>query len=136
MGVFANIQRVLDERLKTVPSNPYISWPNAEVRPGNAALTQYVRPSLILASTELHTLKDHERIPGIYQIDIFGQLNRGVRQVYTIADEIKEHFETTRSLSQGDTTVLIQSISMGQAERQEAWYRVFVEVNFICYNDR
>ena len=136
MGVFANIQRLLDERLKLTPTSPFISWPNAEVRPGNAALTQYVRPTLILASTELYTLNDRERIPGIYQVDVYGQLNRGVAQIYTIADDIKEHFETTRVLELDDTLVLIQSISMGQPAREDSWFKVFVEINFICYNNR
>lgn len=136
MSVYANIQRLLDQQLKLVPSNPYVSWPNAEIRPGNSALNQFVQPNLLLASTELHTLKDHERIPGIYQIDIYGKLNRGVRQILTLADETKEHYEATRKLTQGDTTVFIQNISLGPYERQEAWFKTFVEVNFICYNDR
>jgi len=135
MATFANIQRVLDERLKTMPGVPFISWPNAEVRPGNAALTQYVRPSLLLANTELYTLNDYERIPGIYQIDIYGQLNRGVQQVYSIADSLKDHFESNRALVQGSSLVFIQGINMGQAVREDKWFRVFVEVNFMCFNN-
>ena len=136
MSVFANIHRVLDEQLKATPGSPYVTWPNAEVRPGNSSLSQFVQPTLLLASTELHTLKDHERVPGIYQVDIYGKLNRGVRQTLTLADEIKSHFEATRKLTQGDTTVFIQGINLGPAERQDAWWKVFVEINFICYNDR
>lgn len=135
MGVFADIQRVLDEKLKSMAGVPFISWPNAEVRPGNSALAQYIRPSLLLADTELHTLNDYERIPGIYQIDIYGQLNRGVQQVYSIADDLKNHFESDRTLVIDDTIVLIQGISMGPALREDSWYRVFIEVNFICYNN-
>lgn len=135
MSVFANIQRVLDSKLKTVPSSPFISWPNAETRPGNTTLTQYIKPTLLLASTELYTLNDYERIPGIYQVDIYGKLNRGVQQVYSIADEIKEHFEGSRLLVQDDTLVMIQGISMGPALREDSWYRVFVEINFICFNN-
>lgn len=135
MGVFANIHRVLDTQLKNVSSNPFVSWPNAEVRPGNSALSQYVRPTLLLSNTELYTLNNHERIPGIYQIDIYGQLNRGIGSVFTLADEIKEHFEATRELKQDSTTVMIQSVSMGPALKEEAWFRVFLEINFICYNE-
>lgn len=134
MAVFANIQRLLDTRLKSLPSSPFIAWPNAEVRPGNSALTEYVRPSLLLASTELHTVNDRQRIPGIYQVDIYGQLNRGVRSTYALADEIKEHFEDDRDLTQDSTLLLIQNISMGPAEREESWYKVVVEINFICYD--
>lgn len=135
MGVFANIQRVLDEKIKTAPSNTYISWPNTNVKPGNAQLTQYIRPTMLLAATDVYTLNDYERIPGIYQIDVFGQTNRGVGQVYNIADEIKTHFESSRTLIQDGTVVLIKGISMRQAEREDAWFKVIVEVNFICYNN-
>ena len=135
MSVFANIQRLLDERLKSVTSVPFISWPNAEVRPGNSALTQYVKPSLLLASTDLYTLNDYERIPGIYQVDIYGQLNRGIQQVYSTADDIKSHFEANRKLEINGTIVFIQSVSMGSAVREDSWFRVYIEINFICFNN-
>lgn len=135
MGVFANTQRLLDEKLKLTPSNPFVAWPNAEVRPGNAQLTQYIRPTMLLASTELNTLDGADTIPGIYQIDIYGKLNRGVGQVYSLADEIKEHFSVTRRLERDSTVVMIQAISMGQAVREEAWFKVFLEVNFIVYHN-
>lgn len=132
MGVLANIQKVLDVRLKSLPSNPYISWPNTKFTPVNQ--TSYIRPTLLLGRTDLYTLNDYERIPGIYQVDILGQLNRGVQTVYTIADEIKTHFESDRNLSEGNTLVKIQGISFGQAEVQDAWYRVFVEISFLTFN--
>lgn len=135
MGVFANIQRVLDERLKTTPTSPFISWPNAETRPGNSQLTQFVRPTLLLANTELNTLDGADRIPGIYQIDIYGKLNRGVGQTYSLADEIKEYFSSNRRLQQDSTAVHILGVSMGQAIREEAWFKVIVEVNFVCYHN-
>lgn len=135
MGAFANIQRLLDERLKNVPAVPFISWPNAETRPGNSALTQYVRPTLLLSDVDLYTLNSYEKIPGIYQVDIYGQLNRGVAQTYSTADAIKEYFNASRSLSYSNVVVLIQGISMRQAAREDSWYRVTLEINFICFND-
>ena len=136
MSVFANIQRLLDERLKSMASVPFISWPNAETRPGNSALTQYVKPSLLLGNSDLYTLNSYERIPGVYQVDIYGQLNRGVQQVNSIADDIKEHFEANRRLEINGTVVMIQAISMGPALREDSWFRVYVEINFICFNER
>lgn len=132
MGVFANIQKVLDVRLKALPSNPYIAWPNTQFKPAN--YLYYVRPTLLMGRTELYTLNDHEQIPGIYQINIATQLNRGVQQAYSLADEIKSHFESDRELTEGNTIVLIQGISIGQAEAQDAWWRTFVEVSFLTYN--
>lgn len=141
MSVFANIQRLLDTQLKTLPSSPFISWPNAETRPGNAALTQYVKPTLILGKSELNTLSGADRIPGIYQIDVYGQLNRGVRQVYMLADEIKEYFTTTRNLVQGETNVKILTVDLRPSEdrgtnnKTDAWFKIIVDINFICFNN-
>jgi hypothetical protein len=135
MSVFANIQRLLDEKLKSMAGVPFISWPNAETKPGNAALVQYLKPTLLLGDTQMYTLNDYERIPGIYQIDIYGQLNRGVQQVHSIADEIKTHFEANRQLEINGTMVLIQNINMGPSLREDSWYRGYVEVNFICFNN-
>ncbi len=134
MSVFADIQRLLDTTLKNIPGIPFISWPNAETKPGNTALTQYVKPSLLLGKTDLYTLDSYERIPGIYQIDIYGQLNRGVQQVYSVAAMIKDAFEADRELGTSGTLVMIQGISMGPTVREDSWFRVFVEVNFICFN--
>lgn len=135
MSVFANIQRLLDERLKALAGGPFISWPNAEVKPGNAALTKYIKPTLLLGNTDLYTLNDYERIPGIYQIDIYGQLNRGVQEVHSIADDLKDHFDAMRKLEIGNTIVFIQNVNMGPSIREDSWYRVFIEVHFICFNN-
>jgi hypothetical protein len=132
---FLKIQKLLDSRLKLSPSSPFIAWPNTDVKPGNASLTTYVRPTLLLANTELHTLNDYERIPGVYQIDIYGQLNKGIAQTYSLADEIKNHFYANRTLVQDDTIVLIQAVSLTSTNRDEAWWKAVLEVSFICYNN-
>lgn len=133
MAVFANIQKVLDTRLKALPSNPSIAWPNVKFIPGNASY--YVRPTLIMSSTDVYTLDDYNRLPGIYQVDIFGQLNRGIQQVYSVADEIKSHFDTEKRLSEGSTVLHVNGIRLSQGERDEAWFKVFVEINFTAYGN-
>lgn len=135
MGALENTRKVLETKLKSLPSSPYIAWPNIKSAPGPSSnYTSYLRPTLLMANTELYTLNDVERIPGIFQVDIFGQLNRGVQQVYTLADEIKDWFETNRVYTESNTTVHLQGISYGQAEVQEGWYRMFIEISFLTYN--
>lgn len=129
---FANIQKALDIKLKALPSCPYISWPNTQFKPANNNL--YIRPTLLMSKTDLYTLNTYNRFPGIYQIDVFGQLNRGVQQVYSMADEIKSHFETDKTLIEDDTILLIQEISLGAGTREEAWYHIYVQINFLAFN--
>ncbi len=133
MAIISNIQKILDTRLKSLPSNPYIAWPNTQFQPANS--TSYIRPTLLMATTDLYTLNNHERLPGLYQVDIFGQLNRGVQQVYSLADEIRDWFDADREYTEGTTTLYIQAISSGTTQEvQGAWYRVFVEINFLAFN--
>jgi hypothetical protein len=135
MSVFANIQKLLDERLKMMAGVPYISWPNAETKPGNSALVRYIKPTLLMGDSQLYTLNDYEQIPGIYQIDIYVQLNRGVQEMHSIADGLKEHFEAVRKLETGSTIVYIQSINRGSSLREDSWYKGFIEINFMGFNN-
>ncbi len=132
MGVFSNIQRALDTRLNTLINRPYIAWPNTKFIP--AENTSYIRPTLLPANSTLYTLNDNHRNSGIYQVDIFVPLEKGLNSALSLVDDVKEHFENTRDLVAGTDTVHIQQISLGQLERQEAWFRVYLEINYICYS--
>lgn len=133
MAVYANIAKILDTRLKLLGSAPSIAWPNTKFVPGNLAL--YVRPTLMLGSTDIYTLNDRNRIPGIYQIDIFGQSNRGIQTVFAVADELKNHFDEVKEMSEGSTIVHIHGISLHEGQRDEAWYSVYVQVNFEAFGN-
>lgn len=133
MAIISNIQKILDTRLKSLPSNPYIAWPNTQFQPANS--TNYIKPTLLMANTNLLTLNNHKELPGIYQVDIYGQLNRGVQQVYQLADEIYDWFNADKDYTEGSTTLYIQSISYGTTQDViGSWYRIFVEINFLAFN--
>ncbi len=132
MGVFSNIQRALDTRLNTLANRPYVAWPNTKFVPTEN--TSFIRPTLLPASSELLTLNDNHRNPGIYQIDIFVPLEKGMNSALTLADDIKEHFETERRLTAGVNTIFITAVSFGNIERQDAWLRAYLEVNYSCYS--
>lgn len=132
MGVFSNIQRALDTHLNSLTDRPYVAWPNAKATPLNGS--SYIRPTLLPANSDLYTLNDVNMNPGIYQIDIYAPLEKGLNSALTLADAIKDHFESNRRLTAGGDTVFIQNISLGSAERQDAWYRVFLEINYVCYS--
>ena len=132
MSTFLNIQRALDKRLAAMPNRPAIAWPNTKFTSQNETL--YLRPTMLPAQSSLYTLNDVHRNPGIYQIDIFCALEKGVSAALTMADEIIDFFEEDRSLTAGVDTVYIQSCGVSAGERQESWYRVYVEIAYVCFS--
>ena len=128
---FANIEIALQTQLASAVTVP-IYWPNTEQAPQLAA--SYVRPTLLPAGTELYTLSSFKKFKGIYQVDIYVPLNIGSRTAYQLADAIKTSFEGNRTLTANGQNVLIQAVSMGKTERQDAWFHTFVEINYLSYN--
>lgn len=133
MAVFANIAKILDTRLKALPSSPSIAWPNTKFVPGNFAM--YIRPTLILGDTDVYTLNDRNMLPGIYQVDVFSQLNRGIASAYAVADEIKNHFDGDKEMTEGSTILHIHGISLAQGERDDAWFHIYVSINFQAFGN-
>lgn len=132
MGVFSNIQRALDTHLNLLANRPYIAWPNTKFSPTENIA--YIRPTLLPANSTLETLNDVNRNPGIYQVDVYVPLEKGLNSALSLIDDVKDHFESNRSLVTGGDTIFIQNITLGQLERQDAWFRVYLEINYICYS--
>ena len=128
---FVNIEIALQTQLSQAVTVP-IYYPNMEQAPQLAA--SYVRPTLLPAANELYTLNNQKRFKGIYQVDIYVPLNIGFRTAYQIADAIKTSFEGNRILNANGQNVLIQAVSMGKSQRQDAWFTTFVEINYLSYN--
>jgi hypothetical protein len=132
MGVFSNIQRALDTQLATLSGLPAVAWPNAKYVP--VIGTTFIRPTVLPASSSLYTLNEVRHNPGIYQVDIFTEVEKGLNASLTLADSIKALFETDRRLTAGSDTIFIKQVSLGKGERQDAWNHIYVEINFECYS--
>lgn len=133
MNTFLNIQTALDKTLAAMAGLPSVSWANIRYVPVNG--TSFLRPSLLPAASELYTLSDSNRNSGIYQIDIFTPVEKGMNAGLVLADDIKTHFESNRRISQGGNIVFIKAVSLGNSERQEAWNRIYVEINYECFSN-
>jgi hypothetical protein len=129
MGVFNNIQNALNTKLASIVGIPTVYYPNDNNEPTRG--TNFVRPTLLPASSELYTINNENYHSGIYQVDIFTKLNKGTSEALLIADSIREAFNRQVLTSSG-TRVFIQNINMSRAERDEAWWHVFLEINYIC----
>lgn len=131
MGTFSNIQKALDTKLNTLANRPYIAWPNTKFTPTEN--TAFIRPTMLASSGDLLTLNNEHLNPGIYQIDIYVPLEKGLNSALILVDDIKDHFEVNRVLVANGTTVFIQNINLGSIQREEAWFRAILEINYSCY---
>lgn len=132
MGVFTNINAALNTRLSTLSGLPEISWPNKRYSPLQGVA--WIRPTLLPVPSSLSSLDGVQEHGGIYQIDIFVPLEKGIALFNTIADNLLAHFSSNKRLAAGTDVIFIQAVSIGQAVRQEAWYAGYVQINYLCYS--
>ncbi len=130
MGVFTNIEAALNTKLSTLGSLPPVQWPNVEYKPVQGTL--FLRPTLLPASGDLFTLSGQYQHKGIYQVDIFCPINKGISALTGWLDAIQALFTATKTLTAGSDKIFIQSVSMGKTERQEGWFVGLITVQYIC----
>ncbi len=131
MGVFTNIETALHTRLATLSGSPAVAWPNTHYVPTEN--TSFIRPTILPTNTNLECLSGSEIHKGIYQIDVFVPLEKGVSALNTLLDSIESLFKSNKTMTATDV-VFVQSIARGRAQRQESWYVSFLEVNYLCYS--
>lgn len=131
MGIFTNIETALHTRLATLSASPPVAWPNVAYIPVEG--TSFIRPSLLPSSTALECLSGAEEHKGIYQVDVFVPLEKGVSALNTLLDGIESIFSSNKTLTVSSTNIYIQAIARGKAQREESWYSSFIEVNYICH---
>lgn len=131
MGVFTNIEAALNTRLATLSGSPPVAWPNVHYQPSEN--TTFLRPTLLPAAAVLDTLAGIEEHKGIYQVDVFVPVEKGVNALNTLLDSIQNLFKANKTLTATDV-VFVQAVSRSRGQRQESWYVGFVEVNYICYS--
>lgn len=131
MGVFTNIEAALHTRLATLSGSPVVQWPNVHYQPTEN--TTFLRPTVLPAATKLECFSGSEVHAGIYQVDVFVPLEKGVSALNTLLDSIESLFKSNKVLTATDV-VWVQAVGRGRAQRQESWYVGFVEVNYLCYS--
>lgn len=129
MGVLNNIQNALNAQLAGISGVPLIYYSNDSREPIRGI--PFLRPTLLPAASEVYTLTDGNYHSGIYQVDIFTKINNGTSEALLIADAIRNGFNR-QTLNSSGTTVFIKNISMSQGQREEAWWHVYLEINYIC----
>jgi hypothetical protein len=131
MSVNNNIQNALTQQLASVTSIPTIVYQNINYDP--QATISYVRPTTLPAKSSLYGL-DVIKEMGIYQVDIYTQVNKGTAPLLLLADSIRDKFISQRRLTSGTDVVFVQEVSISKAQQIEGWWSCFVEINYICFN--
>lgn len=131
MGVLLNIQLALDTKLNTLSPAVATAWPNTHYKPTEN--TSWMRPTLMPARSQEATLAGAIYHQGIYQVDIFVPLEKGVAALMAIEDNIYTLFKSA-VLTKNTSTIRIDVISRGPTSREEAWYRGIIEIEFSCFD--
>lgn len=127
MGIFSNIQIALDSELNSLVDLPDVAWPNTDYRP--VKNTIWIRPTLLPAESASQTFAGKDLHRGIYQIDIFVPKDNGPKQMFGLADAIREHFHK-KTLVQDSDTIYIDVVSLANYDRVQSWFMGSVEVNY------
>ncbi len=131
-NLFNNIQNALNTALDNVAGLPEIAFSNVKYNPRQGV--DYIRPSLLPAKGTITTL-DHKSLhEGIYQIDIYTQLDKGTSPLLLIADAIRSNFIINDTISSGGDNICVQEISISQAQRIESWWSCYVQLTYVCFN--
>lgn len=131
MGVYTNIYAALNTRLDALPSRPPVAWPNTNYKP--ILNTTYIRPTLLPAASELSSLARGQTHRGIYQIDVFVPVEKGINTLTTWLDAIESHFAAQDTLTAGSTKVYIQQSGISDFQRDEAWFFGYISINYLVY---
>lgn len=131
MSLFKAIKQALEMRLNLLDPKPPIAWENTDYQP--SPREPYIAPYLIPAVSNLADLDYLQNNLGIFQVDVYVPADKGTGALYTIIDNISNLFKTQK-LPLEDGVLRIYAISIRQGEREEAWYKASVDINWQCFS--
>lgn len=130
MGTISNIENALNGRLAELSNSPPVSWPNMKYIPVEGRT--FLRPTVIPGTANLESFSGSESHKGIYQIDIFCPLEKGVYESNNWIDSIRSLFKNSRRITVGTDVVFILNITIGPSQREQEWLHSIVEVHYQC----
>lgn len=131
MGRIADVQQAFDQRLNSMVGLPAVAWENVRYNPTIG--TSFVRPTLLPAESSHITLDGSQKDTGIYQIDIFVELEKGTAALLTLMDTIYDHFDSV-DLTTGTTQIFLAQIARSPATREDSWLRGTIEIYYHSYS--
>jgi hypothetical protein len=133
MSEFLGISAALDGHLSTMVGLPPVAWENVAYTPVDGTL--YIRPTLLAGNTSGATLSPTgtDQHVGIYQIDVFGDVDVGKNEAVVMADLIADHFKPVTEMTSGSILVRAITVSRRQGIREGSRWKIPVEVQYLSY---
>lgn len=133
MAILSNIHIALDSRLNTLMDKPAIAWPNTDYKP--IVGTPFMRPTLLPAASSRYTLNNGDKHQGIYQVDIFVPLDKGLQTLLDYTDALRDHFRDQTLTAGGGDKIYITVVSIANYSRVDSWMQGIVEVNYMAIEE-
>lgn len=134
MSHMKKIKLALDIRLSQMIGDNTIIWENIEFK--RVLNNLYLRPTLLPATSGTMNMEGLQTNPGIYQISVFGPLNKGPKTVLDKMDDVYSHFKAIKLLENDDVKVYIRTISqLSSLIIDDAWLIGTVQITYDCYAD-
>lgn len=132
MAVFKDLQAALETRLSTLSGLPEVAWANTAFKPTED--TAFFRPFIVPASGESLTQNRLQLNTGLFIIDTFVPSEKGTAALNTLVDAVYDHFMAVNTVTSGTTEVELVGINRMLAERDEAWFKGGVEIQYMVYS--
>lgn len=132
MSRFIDIQTAFDTKLDELSGLFTIAWPNTAYEP--VIGETYLEPFILPAASARMTLAGKQENPGIYQINVYVEAEKGSKEALDIADFLYDHFANL-DLSKNDTCISVNQIEISQAQRIDSWHVLSVSIYYTSYSN-
>jgi len=131
MGFFTDLQVALDTRLDVLALSETVVYENTGIEP--TPNTAFVRTNLVTSPSVVDRVSGEQENPGVYIIDVFVELEKGLGAYNTLIDSIYDHFKAQDVLTEGTTEVWIQEVSRTLPVRDEQLFHGSVDISFSVF---
>jgi hypothetical protein len=94
--------------------------------------TKWIRPTVLPAQSDVLAMSDSglEVHEGVFQVDVFTDINKGKSDSLTTADDISSYFARGLALTYSGVSVRIIRKSTGTSSRDGAWYMTSLLIDY------
>lgn len=129
-----DIRSVFETELNSITGLPPIGWENVNFSPSTSV--GYLEPRLVPTRREpaVRGINPQLLYQGYYLIEVFTPSGYGPNKADTYASTLIDHFEVTKDISRGGTTVSIRYAERDLGIKEDAFYKVPVRIGYYTYN--
>ena len=136
MSIFTDIDKMLVSHLNSMVGLPAVAWENKPYTPVLGTL--YIRPTNLSGETYQASLgvNGTDGHVGIYQVDVFIEIDKGRKEALTMADKIADHFKRGTYLSFNNRALRTKNVSRQVfTNNNDGWLMLAVEISYIAITE-